>query len=87
MFRNKQICFVTNRNNPKLSEKYPNILSFKLLGGFSVCFGSIETSKLSNLVHKRNNGNKLFRNKQKKTRKTGKKKETGKKNGKTLHFL
>ena len=30
--RNKQNCFVTNRNNPKLSEKYPNILSFTLFG-------------------------------------------------------
>jgi hypothetical protein len=30
--RNKQICFVTNRNNPKFSEKFPNILSFKLFG-------------------------------------------------------
>ncbi len=30
--RNKHNCFVTNRNNPKFSEKYPNILSFKLFG-------------------------------------------------------
>ncbi len=40
--RNKQVCFVTNRkkpkqtktnrNNRKFSEKYPNILSFKLFG-------------------------------------------------------
>jgi hypothetical protein len=33
--RNKQNCFVTTRNkpkNPKLFEKYPNILSFKLFG-------------------------------------------------------
>ncbi len=30
--RNKQICFVINRNNPKFSEKFPNILSFKLCG-------------------------------------------------------
>jgi hypothetical protein len=30
--RNKQNYFVTNRNNPKFSEKYPNILSFKQFG-------------------------------------------------------
>jgi hypothetical protein len=29
--RNKQNCFETNRNNPKLSEKYQNMRSFKLL--------------------------------------------------------
>jgi hypothetical protein len=33
----------------------------------SVCFGSIETSKLSVSVQKRNNQNKLFRNKPKQT--------------------
>ncbi len=33
------------------------------LGGSSVCFGSIETSKLSVSIQKRNNRNKLFRNK------------------------
>ncbi len=27
---NKQNCFVTNRNNPKFSEKYPNLICFKL---------------------------------------------------------
>ncbi len=30
--QNKQNFFVTNRNNPKFSEKYPNMLSFKLFG-------------------------------------------------------
>jgi hypothetical protein len=28
---NKQNCFETNRNNPKFSEKYQNMLSVKLL--------------------------------------------------------
>jgi hypothetical protein len=48
--RNKQNCFVKQNkpNNPKFSEKYPNMLSFKLFGW--VCFGSIETSKLSGSV-------------------------------------
>jgi hypothetical protein len=30
--RNKQNFFITKRNNPKFSEKYPNMLSFKLFG-------------------------------------------------------
>jgi hypothetical protein len=36
--RKKQNCFVTNRNNPKCSEKYPNILSFKLFDWVSCLF-------------------------------------------------
>ncbi len=39
-------------------------------GWSSVCFGSIETSKLSVSVKKRNNWNKLFRNKPKQTETT-----------------
>ncbi len=41
-------------------------------GWSSVCFGSIETSKLSVSVKKRNNRNKLFRNKPKQTEKNRK---------------
>ncbi len=49
------VCFVkpkTNQNNPKFSEN--------CLGWSSVCFGSIETSKLSVSIQKRNNRNKRF---------------------------
>ncbi len=43
---NKQNCFETNQNNPKFSEKYPNILSVKLFRLVFCLFGSIEeTSK------------------------------------------
>ena len=49
------------------------------LGGSSVCFGSIATSKLSVSVYKRNNRNKLFLNKPKKTRKKLKKPKKPKK--------
>ncbi len=72
--RNKQNCFETNRNNPKFSEKYLNMLSFKLLvfclfrfnrNIETLCFG-IEAK----------NRNKLFRNKKKKPKKR-----------KTLNFL
>jgi hypothetical protein len=37
----------TNGNNPKLSEKYLNMLSIELFGLSSVCFGLIKTSKLA----------------------------------------
>ncbi len=39
-----------NQKNPKFSEKYQNLLSIKLFRLVSVCFSSIETSKLSVLV-------------------------------------
>jgi hypothetical protein len=51
------------------------------LGGSSVCFGSIETSKLSVSVKKQNNQNKLFRNKPEKNEKI-EKKEKNRKNPK-----
>ncbi len=48
--RNKQICFVTNRNKPKQTETTLNFRkNFQIysllncLGGSSVCFGSIKT--------------------------------------------
>ncbi len=85
------------RNKPKQTEttlhfrKNTQICSLlNCLGGSSVCFGSIETSKLSVSVLKRNNRNKLFRNKPKKTEKNEKKKKKPKKpkkNGKTQNFL
>ncbi len=58
---NKQNCFETNRNNPKFSEKYQNMLSIKLLvfclfrfnqNIESFCFG----------IKNRNKRNKLFWN-------------------------
>ena len=45
--RNKQNCFETNRNNPKILRKHTKICSLSNCFGFSsVCFSSIETSKL-----------------------------------------
>ncbi len=72
--RNKQSCFVTNRNNPKFLEKFPNILSFQLFGWVfclfrvnrTLCFG-IEAKQPKQTVQKQTEKN------QKKT-------------GKTLHF-
>jgi hypothetical protein len=67
------------RNKPKQTETTLNFLKntqiyylLNCLGGSSVCFGSIETSKLSDSVEKRNNRNKLLRNKPKKNEKTEK---------------
>jgi hypothetical protein len=40
-------CFETNRNNPKFCEKYQNMLLSHCFGCSFVCFGSIETPKLS----------------------------------------
>jgi hypothetical protein len=49
------------RKNPKFSVKNGKICSLSnCFGWSSVCFGSIETSKLSISVLKRNNRNKLF---------------------------
>ncbi len=68
--RNKQNCFVTNRNKLTQTETTLNFLKntqiyslLNCLGGSSICFGSIETSKLSVSVKKQNNRNKLFQNK------------------------
>jgi hypothetical protein len=82
--RNKQNCFVTeiNRNKPKISEKYPNILSFKLFGWVfclflfnrnieTLCFG-IEAKQPKLTVLKQTE----------KTEKTGKKLKTEEKNEK-----
>jgi len=80
----EQNCFVTNRNNPKFSEKYPNILSFKLFGWVfclfrfnrnikTLCF-SIKAKQLKQTVSKQTEKNK------KKTKKP-------EKNGKTLNLL
>ncbi len=58
----------TNQNNPKFSEKDQKICSLSnCFGWSSVCFGSIETSKLSVSVQNQNNRNKQFRNKPKQT--------------------
>ena len=72
-------------NKPKQTETSLNFLIntqiyslLNCLGGSSVCFGSIETSKLSVSVKKRNNRNKRFRNKPKKTKKNEKTKKTEK---------
>ncbi len=52
---------VTNRNNPTFSEKNTKLCSLSnCFGCSSVCFGSIETLKLSLSVQKRNNRNKRF---------------------------
>jgi hypothetical protein len=69
--RNKQNCFVTNRNNPKFSEKYPNILSFKLFWWVfclfrfnrnieTLCFG-IETKQPKQTVSKQTEKNRKTR--------------------------
>jgi hypothetical protein len=67
------------RNKPKQTETTVNFLKntqiyslLNCLGASSVCFGSIETSKLSVWVKKRN---KLFRNELKKAEKTKKNKK------------
>jgi hypothetical protein len=50
-----------NRENPKYSVKNSNLCSqSNCFGWSSVCFGSIETSKLSVSVWNRNNRNKRF---------------------------
>ncbi len=80
LFRNK---LQTNRNNPTFSEKYPNILSFKLFGWVfclfrfnrnieTLCFG-IEAKQQKQTVSKQ-------------TKKTKKKRKNLKKR-KTLSFL
>jgi hypothetical protein len=47
MFRNKPKQTETNRKNLKFSGKIPKYAPYKTFGWSSVCFGSIETSKLS----------------------------------------
>ncbi len=50
-----------NRKNPKISVKNSKVCSLSnCFGWSSVCFGSIEKSKLSVSVQKRNNRNKRF---------------------------
>ncbi len=70
--RNKQNCFVTNRNNPKFSEKYPNILSFKLFGWVFCLFRFNRNIETLCFGIEAKNRNKLFRNTMKKTKKKGK---------------
>ncbi len=50
IFQNKPKQTQTNRNNPKFSEKIPKYALYQTVSCFgcsSVCFGSIETRKLS----------------------------------------
>ncbi len=80
--RNKQNCFVTNGNNPTFSEKYPNILSFKLFGWDiclfrfnrnieTLCFG-IEAKQPKQTVSKQAVTNRKKRKKRKKNDKNRK---------------
>ncbi len=80
--RNKQICFVTNRNSPKFSEKFPNVLSFKLFGwvfcllrfnrNYLFWYRS-ETTETNCFETNRKNRKKLKNEKTKKTEKNEKK--------------
>ncbi len=61
LFRNKPKQTETNRKNPKFSEKNTKLCSLSnCFGWSSVCFSSIETSKLAVSVQKRNNRNNRF---------------------------
>ncbi len=83
-------CFVTNRNKPKQTEKTLNFLKntqiyslLNCLGGSSVCFSSIEPSKLG--IEAKQPKQTVLKQTEK-TEKNEKTKKT-KKNGKTLTFL
>jgi hypothetical protein len=93
VFRTYIETIETNRTVSKQNEttrnfhKNTKICSLSnCVGWSSVCFGSIETSKLSLSVKKRNNRNKLFRNKPKQTEKNRKNRTFPEKNQNMLHI-
>ena len=93
--RKKQNCFVTNRNNPNFSEKYPNILSFMRFGWvfclFQINWNSLfryrsettETPKQT--VSKQTE--KTEKKPEKNEKKTKKPRKKTKKTEKTINFL
>ena len=74
----------TNGNNPKFSEKYPNILSFKLFGSVFCLFRFNQNIETLCFSIKAKQPKQTVSKQTEKNRKKGKKR---KKNGKTLNFL
>jgi hypothetical protein len=81
-------CNKLKQTEPTLNFQ-KNTLIYSLLnclGGSSVCFGSIKTSKLLCFGIEAKKQNKLFQNKPKKKNRKKTKKQKNKKTGKTVNF-